>query len=1646
MFLNPWYSGQQRQVPETPSSQKPKKSVEAPSSITTTTTTSVPLSQHSLSDNDDEELKQHSPYLSAVSRSRYTVQNRLGAGWTVHLSPEGRFYYCNHLTQSSGWLPPSDSWDSVSNGIISLPYGWEIAQDKEGRTYYVNHINKTTSYDDPRKWELESEPDPEPRSIELLRDSEMGFGFVAGSEKPVIVRFVTSGGPSVKKLMPGDQILQINGEDVKLAPRDHVIQLVRNCKEKVSLIVCQPPLDNSSTRKSAILSAAKKAKLKNNPSRVRFAESVDINGFNDDPPSSDSVVPLMPNVLKVFLENGQTKSFKYDASTTVNDVIESLQAKLGLKSINHFSLVVEHIKSLRRNKLTLLDPKERLSQIASRPGAHNLRCLFRVTFVPSDASELLRSDPVAFEYLYVQSCNDVVQERFAPELQYDIALRLAALQIHQHVLSTSGSSNSSNSSSSSSIINNGILSSKMAIKTVEKECGLDRFIPTSLRDTMKRKELRKLLTHFLKLNSSQSNNLLGNTPKSQMGHQQIQTLTALQAKLHYLKIIGELPSYGAKCFSTNISDSNVETVILISPKFGISQINSLRNSVLSNRRLLYRHRTLSCNNPFRESRVLEPLNLCDIEQVTSIVISKEDEISRKVDIQLKDPDKENIVLSLEERDAKELVLVLHGYYKLITHRSLDVIVDEEEDEEESSLSTEKNWTGLNNIPSVEEESPPYCNKHQVRTNQGWNYPKSNMGDTKYAVVDFGAHPPYHPPPDSFRINQMNHNSSDSGSDGDASMASNNTSGEQNNIMDRNSNNITRFENFNNAISSSSPKHLNTFIQNNINNNSNHISNTNLIRPNGILKKPSRTLSPQNTNLQKPYALSSSPNMNFSNTHRNNLLYNNINNINVNKTTSEKRTNETLERLTEMKELVADAEEYLTDTTDSRNNDSELSPTNYGKLKHSDSLILLAQNIGDGKGGYYVPSNNSANEAVNKSILLSSNKSPLKDVLLMSCKDSDSEASTPTPSPARFSTTSAGTVPPAPPPPPSSASRLKPSDSSFGLHSPDNFPLGFDPKEENGVRDLLKKLKTNSKEDFASGNLVLDPDLIDLTMIPPPMTPDEDGVYRVFPGTTNPVSTPPTPFADRQTLEAELKALERESPCGMISSSNHLEVGSRNLCGEWKSAYKQGDRRTNPGDSLNNIQRSSNYLPGNKDFDNFIANVTIPPPPSGSNAKDTTDIASYIIPPPPSSPMKSRSSSSTLPGTQEIAPKIANLQKRLAHLTSPERSHPPPLPPPSITTTTELKMNLSHSPQSTPHYESGLPKAGHVLSQAEFFNKNGVVAEMNGHSNTPPPPPPPRSAVIPPKKSQGLISSPFKLSSTPSTDSMSSSSSSSSPTTIVKKIEKCRSIEHEDDEPPPSLPPRGTSMSPPPLSPSKPPLRFSPKPALPARSSRPGRTIPSDLKPPTLPAKTLSSADRLNGRKLPTPLHPPPLPSKEEEFVCNTSVDEEDIWNTRATRSLVFKKAEKVVSDVVDHIKESEELCDLTHHSSGSEEDYRSAKERLTNESRQFVTASKLFVKSATESEGQLMDCLNHCIQMIDRIGSVTREVVLSSPYPNSGTRDLISKVRDVAETYLATVEAAAGSTSASGEIHDPNMNILMKRATSLASVLTTLMRSLRVFN
>lgn len=581
-------------------------------------------------------------------------------------------YNTRHETKISSWLPPVESWDSGGTG---LPYGWEAAIDKDGKTYYVNHANKTTTYENPRK-DHEEEP-PQPREVELIRDPQMGFGFVAGSEKPVIVRFVTEGGPNEHKLMPGDQIMKINGEDVMRSPREHVIELIRSCKQTVTLLVCQP-ITNNTTRKSALLTAAKKAKLKNNPSRVRFSEGVVINGSPLYSPSPmDSYVPFLPNVLKVFLENGQTKSFKYDSTTTVQDVLNSLHEKLSIKCFDHFSLATEHVKITRKNRLTVLDPKDTLAKIAARPGAHHLRCVFRVTFVPKDAYDLLQKDPVAFEYLYVQCCNDVVQERFAPELKYDIALRLAALHIQQHCLS------------------NGI-QGKITIKSVERESGLDRFVPVSLLDSMKRKELRKLLSHFLKQNQA----LCAPGQKH---------LTALQAKLHYLKIISELPSYGSKCFSTNLKDSNPEVSLLVSPRFGISQIACMRNT--------------------------NPITLARIEELSDIKVTKEDEISSAVELFMKDPDRQTLNFSMEDRDAEEFILLLKGYFRLLAGKELTV-----------------NWDSHSSWQA--ETVPSFHNRHTVKE-APWSYPPDPKGPG-LRTLDLAVPPP---PYVSFEGRQLARNAS-----------------------------------------------------------------------------------------------------------------------------------------------------------------------------------------------------------------------------------------------------------------------------------------------------------------------------------------------------------------------------------------------------------------------------------------------------------------------------------------------------------------------------------------------------------------------------------------------------------------------------------------------------------------------------------------------------------------------------------------------------------------------------------------------------------------------------------------------------------------------------------------------------------------------
>ena len=84
------------------------------------------------------------------------------------------------------------------------------------------------------------------------------------------------------------------------------------------------------------------------------------------------------------------------------------------------------------------------------------------------------------------------------------------------------------------------------------------------------------------------------------------------------------------------------------------------------------------------------------------------------------------------------------------------------------------------------------------------------------------------------------------------------------------------------------------------------------------------------------------------------------------------------------------------------------------------------------------------------------------------------------------------------------------------------------------------------------------------------------------------------------------------------------------------------------------------------------------------------------------------------------------------------------------------------------------------------------------------------------------------------------------------------------------------------------------------------------------------------------------------------------------------KLNKYSTRVLEHIDQAQKICTSrirTRCAPISKESYVKAKEQLTNESRQFVTASKLFVKTV-QNERQLVECLNHCLIMIERIVTI----------------------------------------------------------------------------
>uniref|UniRef100_A0A3P8T8S2 FERM and PDZ domain-containing protein 1-like n=1 Tax=Amphiprion percula TaxID=161767 RepID=A0A3P8T8S2_AMPPE len=416
-------------------------------------------------------------------------------------------------------------------------------------------------------------------------------------------RFVCAGGPADGRLIPGDQLVKINNVAVDDLTPEQAAEIIRECQDTLTMTVLRIMLGP----KSSFITPEKRAKLRSNPVKVHFAEEVEVNGH-----SQGNSLLFLPNVLKVYLENGQTKAFKFEPSTTVKDIVMTLKEKLSLSRIEHFSLVLEQKHSI--SKLLLLHDEERIQQVVQKKEAHDYRCLFRVCFMPKNLQMMLQEDPTAFEYLYLQGVNDVLQERFAVEMRCNTALRLAALHIQERLASCGQSP-------------------KINLKMITKTWGIENFVSSTLLRNMREKDLRKAIGYHMKKSQSQHD------PK-QKG------VTVDQARINYLEELNDLKSFGGKSFGATmmLQDRESMVTLLVGARYGVSQVVNHKLSILS--------------------------TLTEFTSITRIELLPESDKVSLVKIYLQDI--KPITLLLESAAAKDMSCLIAGYCRVFVDPNLNI--------------------------------------------------------------------------------------------------------------------------------------------------------------------------------------------------------------------------------------------------------------------------------------------------------------------------------------------------------------------------------------------------------------------------------------------------------------------------------------------------------------------------------------------------------------------------------------------------------------------------------------------------------------------------------------------------------------------------------------------------------------------------------------------------------------------------------------------------------------------------------------------------------------------------------------------------------------------------------------------------------------
>lgn len=770
---------------------------------------------------------------------------------------------------------------------------------------------------------------------------------------------------------------------------------------------------------------------------------------------------------------------------------------------------------------------------------------------------------------------------------------------------------------------------------------------------------------------------------------------------------------------------------------------------------------------------------------------------------------------------------------------------------------------------------------------------------------------------------------------------------------------------------------------------------------------------------------------------------------------ETRNEEVLRRVAEMQRMVESSEKYLNEhgelvheyevkangrvpwngssidmdsdcesMSSSKVSSNEDAP---GVLKHSDSLVLLAESInldlnGITKGlsllGSNVPIETSkSHEGTPKAQRRVQGLSQLLNDLHaisndLSQSESDSESvSTPNSSPIHRNQ--------------HDRNNHKSFRSSFGLHSPDSSALGT---KDTNLKEYLRQLKEASNNeitqdiDLAAKKLTElygfeigddtfienDPDVIDLTAIPPPQTPDELDAFCV-------ISSAPRGFDD----------------------------GTR----------PDSDDKT--------------------DFERFLAQVVIAPPTQKvTPAKELTpeEIMSFIIPPPPGlsdDELRNRETEPIVPIAEDDYPteslyinslSAAHAKPVVLEYATVERKGP-------FSCCAKSKKVEIESPSYTESEESVKPPP----RRCEHFNQH------------PPPERPPKSVEL-----QSKVNSPTR----PIANAARLNGGGSGnyfglePPTLPPRNDNNNHI-----NPLVTLPPRKPNVPPVPLKPifrNPVPLPKNIHPDSPVRHASIGSPhMNRHLTNYNVIDRAFTSSNGSNGSNGVSPIAAvrnnghyrsfsdcPPICMQNPSVVCKPQLSllcspqmsrkttapispNHQIPKTNGGSPLpeprnghvivnvesLLAKTDVAMAGLLFKLDQIAAQCSAAQAAGGGvlidEEKFQKARNELTDRALHLVTASKFLVIAMSNSSGtQLPEHLTSCLTALRRITELAQDMTKHTSAPLQ-TRNIVLKVHDVASSFRELAGVETGPFGAGP---------LALQAECLANVLATLLRSLRVFS